>query len=88
MNYKTTQFATLISAISVPIRRAFGGAELRTFTTSSGLMRHQHKTSPDLVVRAQADPVRDRPVLLHLLAKGHLGAEGLVGRLAKREWAV
>lgn len=37
--------------------------------------------SPDLVVRAQADPVRDRPVLLHLLAQGHLGAEGLVGRL-------
>ena len=41
--------------------------------------------SPDLVVRAHADPVRDRPVLLHLLAKGHLGAEGLVGRLAKKK---
>lgn len=25
--------------------------------------------------------MRDRPVLLHLLAQGHLGAEGLVGRL-------
>lgn len=36
---------------------------------------------PDGVIRAQTDPVGDRPVLLHLLAQGHLGAEGLVGRL-------
>lgn len=36
---------------------------------------------PDGVVRAETDPVGDRPVLLHLLAQGHLGAEGLVGRL-------
>lgn len=49
---------------------------------------HRQKTavcSPDGVVRAETDPVRDRPVLLHLLAQGHLGAEGLVGRLWMRE---
>lgn len=37
--------------------------------------------APDLVVRAQTDPVRNGAVLLLLLGQLHLNAEGLLGRL-------
>ena len=63
----------------------------RLFLIGSGTGRHRrgHRGRflggwvplPDGVVRAETDPVGDRPVLLHLLSQGHLGAEGLVGRL-------
>jgi hypothetical protein len=38
---------------------------------------------PDGVAGTQTDPLRDRAVLLLLLGKEHLGAEGLVGRLRR-----
>lgn len=37
--------------------------------------------SPDFVVRSQADPVWNRPVLLHLFAKGNFSTKSLVRRL-------
>lgn len=39
----------------------------------------------DGVARAQTDPLGDRTVLLELLGKNLLGAEGLVRRLLKKQ---
>lgn len=93
--YPGRQDATVFTTLStrpVPyriMRCAWNKANVETGITTSAHASSDTYPSclPDGVVRAETDPVGNRPVLLHLLAQGHLGAEGLVGRLPNAMYA-
>lgn len=87
-----------VSTSSVPVRRGRRpGSELASVASYESMVTQQQSVAsaygymnesacaPDGVVRAEANPLRDGPVLLLLLAQNALDLEGLVGRLQKCE---